>query len=68
MKLMFLIACGSMLYLGTTGIQEPETTEALAPATTAPTEATAVTVPEPNMVLFAGIGGLTLLIFAIRRK
>lgn len=27
-----------------------------------------VSVPEPNVMLFAGIGGLILLLFAIRRK
>lgn len=70
MKLMLLFACGSMLHLGSTGMEEPgtEAGSAFSSSATSTTESATVTIPEPNMMLFAGIGGLTLLVFAIRRK
>jgi hypothetical protein len=46
----------------------PETAESPAALIPGDGPADQLHVPEPNMMLFAGIGGFIILLFAIRRK
>jgi hypothetical protein len=69
MKPLLLLAFGSLMYLGTSGGHRPDAApHPGAAATGSSEESTALAVPEPTMMLLAGIGGITLLVFAIRRK
>jgi hypothetical protein len=69
MKPLLLLAFGSLVYLGTSGADRPDAAPRSGTAAAGSSEEpTVLAIPEPTMMLLAGIGGITLLVFAIRRK
>ena len=65
-----LVSAALMLAIGIANAEPPTQENAGSGSLPVPTNdgLSEVRIPEPNTMLFAGLGGLILLMFAIRRK
>ena len=63
-----LLLCTTLVVLIGLAIGGVEASESSGELTSGPPPKEQVRVPEPNTMLFAGIGGFIILLFAVRRK